>query len=159
MKSTGMEIKRFFVKSRLGKRRNTLCARKGICRIRKAPLSPTAAQYFKFFKPKNWQKRSDVRRRGFIQRFLKIFHQESHVPRTLATCERTMRRFMQNLLKSFSSYLTDSNMMLPLYVIFSLEARHIPTFFAARHGETKNGGRAENSTVEKIKGRFPLDIL
>ena len=27
--------------------------------------------YFKFFKPKDWQKRSDVRRRGFIQRFPK----------------------------------------------------------------------------------------
>ena len=53
--------------------------------------------YFKFFKPKNWKKRSDVRRRGFIQRFLKIFNQESHVLRTLASCERTMRRLMQNL--------------------------------------------------------------
>ena len=159
MKSTEMEIERFFGQVKAWKTQEYFVCPQGVCRIRKAPLSPTAAQYFKLFKPKDWQKRSDVRRRGFIQRFLKIFHQESHVPRTLATCERTMRRFMQNLLKSFSSYLTDSNMMLPLYVIFSLEARHIPTFFAARHGETKNGGRAENSTVEKIKGRFPLDIL
>ena len=38
-------------------------------RIRKAPLSPTAAQYFKFFKPKSRRKRSDDGRRRFIQRF------------------------------------------------------------------------------------------
>ncbi len=28
---------------------------------------------------------------------MKIFHQESHVLRTLASCEGTMRRLMQNL--------------------------------------------------------------
>ncbi len=51
----------------------------GHCRIRKAPSSPTAAQYLKFFKPKNCRKRSaearhelhgqcDNERREFIVR-------------------------------------------------------------------------------------------
>ena len=30
---------------------------------------------------------------------MKIFHQESHVLRTLASCEGTMRRLMQNLMR------------------------------------------------------------
>jgi hypothetical protein len=37
----------------------------GACRIRKAPSSPTAAQYFKLFKPQDWRKRSaEARRRN-----------------------------------------------------------------------------------------------
>ena len=59
----------FCPNSKFGKRRNTVCTRKGHARIRMAPLSPTAATYFSFFKPPDWRKRSVVRGRGFIQRF------------------------------------------------------------------------------------------
>ena len=44
----------------------------------------------------------------FIQRFLKILNQESRALRTLASCACTLHRLMQNLLKSSSSFLTDS---------------------------------------------------
>ena len=69
IKSVAVDGERFFVKARFEKRRNTVCTRKGHARIRMAPLSPTAATYFSFFKPQNWRKRSVVRGRGFIQRF------------------------------------------------------------------------------------------
>ena len=36
----------------------------GACRIRKAPSSLTAAQYFTLFKPQNWRKRSVEARRS-----------------------------------------------------------------------------------------------
>ena len=69
IKSVAVDGERFFVKTRFEKRRNTVCTREGHARIRMAPLSPTAATYFSFFKPPDWQKRSVVRGRGFIQRF------------------------------------------------------------------------------------------
>ena len=69
IKSVAVDGERFFVKTRFEKRRNTVCTREGYARIRMAPLSPTAATYFLFFKPQNWRKRSVVRGRGFIQRF------------------------------------------------------------------------------------------
>ena len=69
IKSVAVDGERFFVKTRFEKRRNTVCTCEGHARIRMAPLSPTAATYFSFFKPPDWQKRSVVRGRGFIQRF------------------------------------------------------------------------------------------
>ena len=41
----------------------------GACRIRKAAKPPTAAQYFKIFKPISWGERPAERRSRFIQRF------------------------------------------------------------------------------------------
>ena len=69
IKSVAVDGERFFVKTRFEKRRNTVCTREVYARIRMAPLSPTAATYFSFFKPPDWRKRSVVRGRGFIQRF------------------------------------------------------------------------------------------
>ena len=43
----------------------------GACRIRKAAKPPTAAQYFKIFKPISWGERPAERRSRFIQRFPK----------------------------------------------------------------------------------------
>ena len=45
----------------------------GACRIRKAAKPPTAAQYFKIFKPISWGERPAERRSRFIQRFLRSF--------------------------------------------------------------------------------------
>ena len=50
----------------------------GACRIRKAAKPPTAAQYFKIFKPISWGERPAERRSRFIQRFLK----ETQKPRS-----------------------------------------------------------------------------
>ena len=44
----------------------------GACRIRKAAKPPTAAQYFKIFKPISWGERPAERRSRFIQRFPKL---------------------------------------------------------------------------------------
>ena len=41
----------------------------GACRIRKAAKPPTAAQYFKIFKPISWGERPAERRSRLIQRF------------------------------------------------------------------------------------------
>ena len=51
----------------------------GACRIRKAAKPPTAAQYFKIFKPISWGERPAERRSRFIQRFLKET-QKPHSP-------------------------------------------------------------------------------
>ena len=65
IKSAAVDGERFFVKTRFGKWRNALRTRKGHARIRMAPLSPTAATYFSFFKPPDWRKRSvEARRRN-----------------------------------------------------------------------------------------------
>jgi len=51
----------------------------GARRIRKAAKPPTAAQYFKIFKPISWGERPAERRSRFIQRFLKET-QKPHSP-------------------------------------------------------------------------------
>ena len=61
---------RFFAKARFGKRRNTLCTRKGHTRIRKTPSASTAAIYFSLFEPQNWRKRSAAARRQIVRRCL-----------------------------------------------------------------------------------------
>ncbi|WP_419496498.1 hypothetical protein, partial [Faecousia sp.] len=45
----------------------------GACRIRKAAKPPTAAQYFKIFKPISWGERPAERRSRFIQRFPSLY--------------------------------------------------------------------------------------
>ena len=56
---------KFCPKIKFGKRRNTLCTRKGYAASVSQLTLATAALYFKFFKLKYWDKRSaDVRRRN-----------------------------------------------------------------------------------------------
>ena len=69
----------------------------GACRIRKAAKPPTAAQYFKIFKPISWGERPAERRSRFIQRFLNYYIGEiSANQRSLsAECNRSVRFGLQ----------------------------------------------------------------
>ena len=72
----------------------------GACRIRKAAKPPTAAQYFKIFKPISWGERPAERRSRLIQRFLSCYSlsgqhrtiQPMNVrERSLSRCSRSAR--------------------------------------------------------------------
>ena len=63
------------------------------CRICKAPSSPTAAQYFKLFKPQNWRKRSieaQTQLYGVAQDKERIYMEQQHAIRYLALSQEEL---------------------------------------------------------------------